>query len=102
MQAFIAGGKITSSGGGKSGLPVDLHTSAKPIAIAAGATKCNHQPMQFTATIEKHLRVAAESGHHDILPPIIIKVSESRAPRSRRNCATRIDALEACVVIHRD
>src|ERR1700722_19385607 len=76
VKSLVAGGKITPGRSRESRLPVHLDPGSEPIPVAASTAQREHQQTQLPASIQKPLRMAAQSRHHDILPPIIVQITE--------------------------
>src|ERR1700686_567355 len=101
MESLVIRGKIASGSSGKSSLPVDSHTGPITIAVAASSPQREDEPMLLTASIHEHLgRCAQPRGYH-IHPPIIIKITERRAPSGYRNVAARIGPLKVPMFVDR-
>jgi hypothetical protein len=101
MEALIAGGEIAAGRGGEPRLSIHLHAGAEAIAIAAGAAKGDGEPMQRAAVIEEDLRMSAESGYDDILPAIVIEITEGRPSGGGWSRTSRLSALKTTIAIHR-
>ena len=101
VKALVARRKITACRSCEPRLAVHPYPGPESIAVAASAAKSNRKPVHLATTVQKHLRMAAQRGHHNILPAIIIQVAEccpTACPRDRR---ARISSFEAATVIHR-
>src|ERR1700722_6283533 len=105
VQALVARRKVTACGSRESSLSVHLYAGAKSVAVAAGAAQCDRQPVRlgarFSASIHEHLRMATKTGHHHVLPSVIIKITERSAPPRCRSRGPGINALKSAIVIDR-
>jgi hypothetical protein len=53
------------------------------------------------AMIEEHLRMATETGHHHILPAIVVQVTEGSAASGCGSRASGVGAFEPAIMIDR-
>src|ERR1700757_5103538 len=99
VQPLVARREITASRGCESSLSIHSHPSPQPIPVATRSTQRHDQPMLLAAPIEKHLRATSEHGHHNILPSIIVQVTEGGSSTREGGRGARISSLKSPVLL---
>src|SRR5882724_1738476 len=89
------GRQVTARGTAVSILPIDSHSCAKTVAVAASPDKLKHQPVIPVSTaVVEYDRLTVQDPHHYVHETIVVQVAERHPAAGRRFRAGEIDGLE--------